>query len=327
MKKQIINGYELLEPFQTKNAGFSQYTFAVKEGQEYFIKKLLDPVFPDPAQNETKILARKVKGCREFEARQKTLFETYNGCSDGNAVFIDEFFRSGNHYYLVMKRMTPVADPDLFSSLSWEDRLFFCMAFLHSLMKIHEKGLIHMDLKKDNILPVRLESGKIIGRIIDVDGMRFESDPVESGEEPGGDQVYMAPEVLKILFEEEGELTCKTDVFSAGILIHEYLSGKLPGYSEEYDYPAEALLNDDQLIIDRGLPQPARKIIEQMLKSNPAERISSEEAWRQFSNLIFPPEEKTEEESDRLPEIPEKTSENKANSSDKKSWFSPAGEL
>ena len=83
---------------------------------------------------------------------------------------------------------------------------------------------------------------------------------------------------LRLLFMigEYGLLTCQMDVFALGIMFHEYLTGEIPRFNEEeYDYPCEALLEDDVLILSDKLDAiPGMKqLIGWMLEKDAARRI------------------------------------------------------
>lgn len=322
---KVINGYKLLDDFQTRNAGFSQYTFAEKNGKQYFIKKLLDPVYPDKDKVKPELLADKIRGCREYERNQKILFTRYNAASDGNMVFVEEFFRDSTHYYLTMPRIENEVEQEEIMKLSYEDRLLFCLCLMHSLMKLHEAKLIHGDLKRTNVLPVRTSGGKIVGKIIDVDGCRIEGMELTEDEELGGDQLYIAPEVLKCMFEPGEPITCKADVFSAGLMIHEYMTGVLPEYDAEFDYAAEALLNDGTLTLDENIESGIRSLIEGMLQTDPEKRISSLEAYtkmhKEFTAYKYRRSERPapEKGAEREPETKARTGS--------AGWFSKAGDL
>jgi hypothetical protein len=57
----VINGYRILEDFRVVGAGLSKWTFAAKDGREYFIKEFLSPTFPDehaPGSAQTKFRTR-----------------------------------------------------------------------------------------------------------------------------------------------------------------------------------------------------------------------------------------------------------------------------
>ena len=102
---EIINGFDLIEPLQNKNAGFSRWTFARRGDRVFFLKEFLDPVYPvDPAIGERQTKAR-VLACREFEKKCLERYETLNAASDGNAVRLEAFFRNGSHYYVAMEKI------------------------------------------------------------------------------------------------------------------------------------------------------------------------------------------------------------------------------
>ena len=102
MTDEVINGYRLTEPFHNKNAGFCKWTFAQKNGEQYFIKQFLDPIYPqDPSLSE-QIRQYKIEDCRFFETEKMKICIAVNSASDGNLVRISELFRSGAHYYLTM---------------------------------------------------------------------------------------------------------------------------------------------------------------------------------------------------------------------------------
>ena len=63
-----IGEYEV-ENLTTKNAGFSKWGFAVKEGKTYFIKEFLSPVYPVSGKLSEKQIGRKKKIVRRMSRR------------------------------------------------------------------------------------------------------------------------------------------------------------------------------------------------------------------------------------------------------------------
>ena len=61
-----IGAYQLLSPFEMKDGGNCEWTFANKDGQTYFIKKISDPVYPTASMSE-KNRKRKQKICEDFK--------------------------------------------------------------------------------------------------------------------------------------------------------------------------------------------------------------------------------------------------------------------
>ena len=70
----IINGYKLEEELQTRNGGNCKWGFGKKNGKVYFIKELLNPVYPvDEVKLSDTVRARKKKICHDFQERQTLL--------------------------------------------------------------------------------------------------------------------------------------------------------------------------------------------------------------------------------------------------------------
>ncbi|EDV99186.1 membrane-associated tyrosine- and threonine-specific cdc2-inhibitory kinase [Drosophila grimshawi] len=104
---------------------------------------------------------------------------------------------------------------------------------LRGLKSLHDRNLIHLDIKLDNVLIGADEKWKLsdFGLVIDLD-------KVESDQATEGDSRYMAPEILQGQFTKAAdifslgiailELACYMDLPSNGPLWHELRNGKLP---------------------------------------------------------------------------------------------------
>ncbi|MCI7098820.1 MAG: protein kinase [Lachnospiraceae bacterium] len=284
---EVLNGYELLGPFQNKDAGFSRWTYARKNGNEYFIKEFLDPIYPVEESLSEDLRKRRIRDCEEHEIRKKQLYEAIRDASDGNLVTISEYFRFDSHYYVSTPRIGPEKiSPEAVRNISTEDKIFLCKALSHSMMKFHEVHMVHSDIKADNILLKRTETGKLIGKIIDFDCSFFEDAPPQYEDELGGDQVYLAPESCLFICGSPVKINCKADVFSLGLLFHQYFTGSLPQFDmTEYDYAHEAILDNQKLKLSEDLLPEIKNIIELMLEGEPACRISMKEVFAAFQKL------------------------------------------
>lgn len=234
MSEEKLNGYTLDAPFTNANAGFSRWTFAHKGKEEYFLKELLNPVYPisDKLQERTKAL--KTAECRKFEKKQIRLIEAINKGSLGNVVRIEEFFRCDSHYYLATKRIRESGiDHESMKEYPFEDRVFLCATLAYTAYQMHSNHFVHEDIKDSNILLKKTEGEKLIAKIIDFDGGFLEDEPPQFEDELTGDQVYFAPEACEFLYGEPVRLTSKIDVFAFGLLFHRYLAGNLPGFDTE----------------------------------------------------------------------------------------------
>lgn len=285
--EETINGYTLLEPFQNRDAGFSRWTFAVKNGRDYFIKEFLDPVYPqDDAKIGTAQMDARRRACREFEYKKKHIYSAINLASDGNVVRVAEFFRKKSRYYVAMERIYAVPMEIVkIAQLPMEIRMQLCRVIAHSMAGLHAAHIVHADIKDKNILIRETPMKTLTAKIIDMDLSFFESLPPQDEGELGGDQIYLSPEACLFLNEEEASLTTKMDVFSLGILFHQYLTGYVPWYDNtKYDYLHESVLDGNCAPVSDSVPVEWRTVMERMLLRDPEKRCSMEEVC----NCILP---------------------------------------
>ena len=324
---EIVNGYDLIEPFQSRNAGFSRWTYARQAGRVYFLKEFMDPVYPEDDTLSETLRKRRVDDCKAFEEKKKRLYEAVNRASDGNSVRICEFFRWDSRYYISNNWIEgdKISLHDL-SGLPMIDRLILCRSLSHSLMCLHDETVVHSDIKETNVLLKRTRNGKLTGKVIDFDCSFLEAEPPESEDDLGGDQIYLAPEACLFMCGYEAKLTCKMDVFSTGLLFHQYLTGELPYFDHsQYDYAHEAVLDDQVLVVSTSLPKWIREIIQSMLEGDQEKRISMREVYQSFGKFFG---DTSEEPSSvpsiaRGPYIPVNTTPSKPGNG----FFNPAGDL
>jgi serine/threonine protein kinase len=281
---EIINGFDLIEPLQSKNAGFSRWTFAKRGDRVFFLKEFLDPVYPVNREIGERQMQARILACRDFEKKSGACYRAINEASDGNAVRIEAFFRWESHYYVAMERVRSAGLKirDI-AALPLEQRIGLCRNVAHSISGLHERGVVHADLKDKNVLIKRTKKNTLTAKIIDFDCSFLEDVPPQSESELGGDQIYLSPEACLFLCGEETKLTTKMDVFSLGILFHQYLTGYVPWYDTgEFDYLHEAVLEGAKAGVSEKVPAEWRPVIEQMLIGDPEQRCSIEDVCRKI---------------------------------------------
>ncbi|MBR5518857.1 MAG: protein kinase [Clostridia bacterium] len=283
-----INGYTLIGELNNENSGFSKWGFAVKDGKEYFIKELITPVYPvDRSVMSEELFASKRNFCKNFEDRYVNLYSAINNASCGNLVRIEEFFRCGSKYYLINEKVSGEIIPvDRVVFLSESDKLLLAKSVVYAFCCLHRWGIVHFDVKPTNILVKKTRGGKYVGKVIDFDA-GFSQNEVRDDVELGGDLTYLAPETFLAIRGDDVKIGEKADIYSLGLVLHEYFSGRLPTFDrKEYEYPFEAILDGGGVSIDKtSMPNEIADVIIKMIDADPDSRPSADDVLRTLKTL------------------------------------------
>ena len=292
----VVADYVLLEPWRNTNSGNARWSFAQKNGKTYFIKEFLSPVFPATDAISKEALASKRAICYAYYSKKRELYRRIRQSATGNLVLISDFFLYNTKYYITTEKIDEAKLPiESIAKASEEKKLLLLKILTFSLMKLHDNGVVHADLKPNNILIKESETGNLIAKIIDYDGSYIVGDQPNS-EEVQGDLPYLAPETCRYMFGEDVTLTTKVDVFAAGLLFHLYLTGVLPTVDPEYDYVHEALLDDASVYLSPDLPAPFAELITRMIAVDPEDRPDMKEVLQYLADI--------EDSIDELPPPP-----------------------
>jgi eukaryotic-like serine/threonine-protein kinase len=275
----VVNGYRILEDFRVVGAGLSKWTFAARDGREYFIKEFLSPTWPDehaPGSAQTKM--RKRQRCAAFERHHRRIQEALTAVSGlgGNLIVTLDFFRWGAKYYKVTEKVEVAGlEPADVAALPFQDQLVLLKTVAHSLRILHDRGIVHGDLKPGNVLIKRTELGYTT-KLIDFDNAYLAGEPPPP-EEIVGTMNYYSPELVGYIQETgtaAAELTQKADIFALGLIYAEYLTGALPAFdAATHRYAGVAARAGEVLRLPpTGLPAPVVELVDRMLLADPAAR-------------------------------------------------------
>lgn len=286
IKGELINGYKILKDGVMN--GMCSWTFAVKGDKEFFIKEFLYPTFPTlDAPGSVKTKEIKKASCDVFEKHQKEIVNTVRSkCSiGGNLIFAIDFFRSGTKYYKVTEKIDVASIPlSEISMLDMKKKVLIMTTVSFSLKILHDVNIVHGDLKPDNILIKKIDSGlkKVDGgyttKLIDFDSSFFNKQPSEISEEVVGDIAYYSPELLRYIKNDEGtkreHLTTKSDIFALGLIFCKYLTNSFPTFDrEKFKFISVASNNGVKIKITSDVcPKDLEQLIDSMLAFNPIDR-------------------------------------------------------
>jgi serine/threonine protein kinase len=274
-----LNGFTVVTPPTNNDAGMSQWAVAEKDGARYFMKMYLAPKYPtSTAPGSEAGKQRRRLECAAFERRHLAIVNRLRpeAPGAGHLVTTLAFFRVGPSYYKVT-RLVDVDDGVDLVDCSPTDRAIAIRSLLVSLKLLHDQGVVHGDLKPENVLFQRTAAGAITSKLIDFDEAYLSGQP-PSMASIVGDARFYSPEMLRYVKQQgasASDLTTAADIFALGLLVHVLLTGALPTADDRYAYACEAVNDGATLRLHRDLPDGAvRRSLAAMLQRSPGDRPS-----------------------------------------------------
>lgn len=175
-------------------------------------------------------------------------------------------------------------------TLSKQDAVTYAAEIALALASVSELGLVHRDVKPENIFLDTIAPNTMIARLADF-GLAIENGTrtpsaddaikpdhiAQRNTDPGmvaGTPVYMAPE------QASGEaVTAKSDLYALGVLLYEMLAGKPPFDSKHAIFIlSQKLKEDPKSFRDRGIahiPEWLEDIVMSLIARKPQHRFDS----------------------------------------------------
>lgn len=171
--------------------------------------------------------------------------------------------------------------------LNWKESLHFSAQIAKALAHAHEKGIIHRDIKPQNIM--LLKDGTI--KVADF-GIAALQNSMGDSDEALGSVHYMAPEQSK-----GAAADARSDIYSLGVVMYEMLTGQYPYTGETPEEIAIKHINGNPVRprkLNKSIPVRLEKIILKAMSSDLQTRYqTAEELVQDLEN--FRQEQVTEE--------------------------------
>ncbi|EKE37303.1 hypothetical protein ENUP19_0020G0012 [Entamoeba nuttalli] len=185
--------------------------------------------------------------------------------------FVTEFAEYGSLSDLIEKRMKN-------NPLDEKLKIKFCLDAAKGIEYLHSNGILHRDIKPDNILAISLEKNvEINGKLTDFGSSRninmlMTNMTFTKGI---GTPVYMAPEILK-----KDKYKMPADVYSFAVTMLHILMWDAPYQGSLFKYPwsiANFVADGNRLDCPENVSPECFELIEQAWVQNPKERLSINE--------------------------------------------------
>lgn len=219
-----------------------------------------------------KVLKDEFLGNEEFVRRFRNESKAIASLSHPNIVRIFDVNFGDRIQYIVMEYIDGVTLKEFIDKakvLDWKDTVYFTFQILRALQHAHDKGIVHRDIKPQNVM--LLQDGTI--KIMDFGIARFARDERINKDRAIGSVHYISPE------QASGGITdAKSDIYSMGIIMYEMLTGKLPFDGDTPELVATKqiqALAESPLKINPDIPKGLVDIIVRAMQKDPSNRYQS----------------------------------------------------
>ncbi len=169
-----------------------------------------------------KILKSELAENADFRRRFRDESRAVAALSHANIVSVYDVSRSGDVEYIVMELIEGITLKQYMErrgQMDWREALHFITQIMRGLSHAHSRGIIHRDIKPQNIMVLRDGSVKVA----DFGIACLASAGQTLTQEALGSVHYISPE------QARGDRTdARSDIYSAGVVLYEMLTGKLP---------------------------------------------------------------------------------------------------
>jgi Tol biopolymer transport system component/predicted Ser/Thr protein kinase len=246
-----LGPYEIVAPLGAGGMGEVYRARDTRLGREVALKLLPDPAHRDRFEHEAKVIA---------------------ALNHPNIVAV---FDVGENYFV--SELVDGETLRVHAQLPLRKAIEVAAQVADGLASAHGAGVVHRDLKPDNIMLTRDGRAKILdfglakrteANVADPDATRMLGMTI-----PGvvmGTAGYMSPEQARGLTADH-----RSDIFSFGVVLYEMLAGTRAFSGDSAIEVMSAILKSDPPALPPSVPPALAQIVERCMEKKPAERFQS----------------------------------------------------
>ena len=204
-----------------------------------------------------KILKSDLAQDEDFRRRFNAESQAVAQLSHPNIVSVYDVSRGGDTEYIVMELIDGITLKQYMEKrgrLNWRESLHFITQIMRGLSHAHSRGIVHRDIKPQNVMVLRDGSVKVA----DFGIACLENAAQTLTQEALGSVHYISPEQAR-----GDRIDARSDIYSAGVVLYEMLTGRLPFEGDSAVSVAIQHLSSVPLApreIDPDIPEPLELI-------------------------------------------------------------------
>ena len=222
-----------------------------------------------------KILKSDLADNADFRRRFHDESQAVAQLSHANIVSVYDVSTNPDREYIVMELIDGITLKQYMERrgrMDWRESLHFITQIMRGLSHAHSRGIIHRDIKPQNIMVLRAGSVKVA----DFGIACLANQGQTLTQEALGSVHYISPEQAR-----GDRIDARSDIYSAGVVLYEMLTGRLPFEGDSAVSVAIQHLSSVPLAprdIDPSIPEPLELICMKAMNSDPNKRYASADA-------------------------------------------------
>jgi serine/threonine protein kinase len=177
---------------------------------------------------------------------------------------------AGTQQFIVMEYVEGKTLRQLMPIQKTQIAIDYAIQIGEALQEAHGKGIVHRDVKADNIMV----NSKNQIKVMDFGLAKLKGSlKLTKTSSTVGTLAYMAPEQI-----EGGEVDARSDIFSFGVVLYEMLTGHMPFRGEHEAAMVYSIVNEEPQPIQKYLPEISSElahVLNRALEKEPSERYQS----------------------------------------------------
>jgi len=187
-----------------------------------------------------------------------------------NVCVIHDIAEHAGQQFIVMEFVEGKTLRQVIPVQKMQDAISYAIQIGEALQEAHSKGVVHRDIKTDNIMV----NTKSQIKVMDFGLAKLKGSlKLTRTSSTVGTLAYMAPEQI-----QGGEVNARSDIFSFGVVLYEMLTGHLPFRGEHEAAMMYSIVNEEPQPLERykaDVSPLLANIIQRALEKDPSDRFQS----------------------------------------------------